>query len=292
VTAVLPAVAPTPAAEEEPFFRVVDVRLRFGTLQVLDGVDLEVRRGEIVGLIGPNGAGKTTLFDAISGFREQARGQVWLNGVDLLTRKAWERPCLGVGRTFQQVTLYPNLNVYDCIRTSLHRRMPAQPIRSLLRACLRTPRSVDEEERIRAKTDEVVARLGLGDYANKLASDLSYGTLRMAEIACILALEPELVLLDEPSSGIAQRETEALAPVLRDVRDELGATFILIEHDMPLIMGISDRIYALANGGILAEGTPDEIQSNPLVIESYLGGPIGAPATKRRRPVQVRRAER
>jgi len=259
---------------DEPFFEVRDLHLAFGALKVLDGIDLQVRRGEIVGLIGPNGAGKTTLFDAISGFREQARGRILLNGVDLLERKAWERPWLGLGRTFQQVTLYPNLTVYDCIRVSLHRRMPDQPVRSLLRACLRTATSLDEEERIRAKTDEVVERLGLGDYANKFASDLSYGTLRMAELACVLALEPEIVLLDEPSSGIAQKETEALGPVLRDVRDELGATLILIEHDMPLIMGISDRIYALANGGILAEGTPEEVQSNPEVIESYLGGTI------------------
>ena len=276
------------APEEEPFFQVHDLRLAFGALQVLAGVDLSVHRGEIVGLIGPNGAGKTTLFDAISGFREQARGRVLLNGVDLLERKAWERPWLGLGRTFQQVTLYPNLTVYDCIRLSLHRRMPDQPVRSLLRACLRTAGSLDEEERIRAKTDEVIARLGLGDYQHKLAADLSYGTLRMAEIACVLALEPEIVLLDEPSSGIAQRETEALAPVLRDVRDELGATFILIEHDMPLIMSISDRIYALANGTILAEGTPAEIQRDEAVIESYLGGSIdlGAEQPARdRRPV-------
>jgi ABC-type branched-subunit amino acid transport system ATPase component len=263
-----------PAVAEEPFFEVRDMRLAFGTLQVLDGIDIQVGRGEIVGLIGPNGAGKTTLFDAISGFREQATGKVLLNGVDLLERKAWERPWLGLGRTFQQVTLYPNLTVYDCIRVSLHRRMPNQPVRSLLRACLRTASSVDEEERIRAKTDEVVARLGLADYANKLASDLSYGTLRMAELACVLAIEPEIVLLDEPSSGIAQKETEALGPVLEDVRDELGATLILIEHDMPLIMGISDRIYALANGHILAEGTPEQVQASPEVVESYLGGTI------------------
>ena len=259
---------------DEPFFQVIDLRLSFGSLRVLDGVDLEVNRGEIVGLIGPNGAGKTTLFDAVSGFREQARGRVLLNGVDLLDRKPWERAWLGLGRTFQQVSLYPNLTVYDCIRLSLHRRMPNQPVRSLFRACLRTASSVEEEEQIRAKTDEVVARLALGDYQHKLASDLSYGTLRMAELACVLALEPEIVLLDEPSSGIAQRETEALAPVLRDVRDELGATFILIEHDMPLIMSISDRIYALADGHILAEGTPEEIQTDEAVIEAYLGGTI------------------
>ncbi len=277
----------------EPFFEIRDLHLSFGALNVLAGVNLRVNRGEIVGLIGPNGAGKTTLFDAVSGFREQARGKVLLNGVDLLERKPWERAWLGLGRTFQQVTLYPNLTVYDCIRMSLHRRMPNQPVRAMLRACLRTSTSLDEEERIRAKTDEVVARLGLGDYANKLASDLSYGTLRLAEIACVLALEPELVLLDEPSSGIAQRETEALAPVLQDVRDELHATFILIEHDMPLIMGISDRIYALANGGILAEGTPEEIQSDPAVIESYLGGSIdiGDQATPRRTAADRDRVE-
>jgi ABC-type branched-subunit amino acid transport system ATPase component len=263
-----------PVVEDEPLFQIRDLRLAFGALQVLDGIDMHVTRGEIVGLIGPNGAGKTTLFDAVSGFREQAQGKVLLNGVDLLERKAWERPWLGLGRTFQQVTLYPNLTVYDCIRVSLHRRMPNQPVRSLLRACLRTAASLDEEERIRAKTDEVVDRLGLRDYAGKLASDLSYGTLRMAELACVLALEPEIVLLDEPSSGIAQKETEALGPVLRDVRDELGATLILIEHDMPLIMGISDRIYALANGHILAEGSPDEVQANPEVVESYLGGTV------------------
>jgi branched-chain amino acid transport system ATP-binding protein len=276
----------------EPFFRVQDVSLSFGALKVLQGVSLEVEQGEIVGLIGPNGAGKTTLFDVISGFREEAAGKVWLNGEDLLERKAWERPWLGLARTFQQVRLYPNLSVYDCIRLSLHRRQPDTPVRSLLKACFGSASSAAEEERIRAKADEVIARLGLGDYAGKLASDLSYGTLRMAEIACILALEPELVLLDEPSSGIAQRETEALGPLLQDLRTELGATFVLIEHDMPLIMGISDRIYALANGTILAEGPPEEIQANPAVIESYLGGSFDVatpdqPARRRRRPLEA-----
>jgi ABC-type branched-subunit amino acid transport system ATPase component len=258
--------------DDGTFFAVRDVRLSFGALNVLDGVDLDVRRGEIVGLIGPNGAGKTTLFDVISGFREQARGEVWLDGVNLLTRKAWERPWLGLGRTFQQVTLYPNLTIRDCIRLALHRRAPDRPVRAMFAAVLRSWGSQTIEREIDAKADEVIERLALGDYANKLASDLSYGTLRMAELACVLALEPELVLLDEPSSGIAQRETEALGPLLLELREELGATFLLIEHDMPLIMGISDRIYALANGGILASGPPSEIQRDEAVIESYLGG--------------------
>lgn len=256
----------------ETLLSVQNVSLRFGALQVLDDVSLEVHRGEVVGLIGPNGAGKTTLFDVVSGFRPTAQGRVLMDGVDLLPRKAWERPWLGVGRTFQQVRLYPNLTVRECVQVSLHRRSSDQPIRNLLHACLRTTRSVAEERAIAAKTDEVIERIGLQDYAPKLASELSYGTLRLTELACVLAQEPDLVLLDEPSSGIAQRETEALAPLLLELREELGATFLLIEHDMPLIMGISDRIYALAAGTMIGQGTPDEVRADSAVVESYLGG--------------------
>ena len=263
---------PVPAADEAALLAVKNVSLRFGALQVLDDVALQVGRGEIVGLIGPNGAGKTTLFDVISGYRPTAQGRVLMNGVNLLERKAWERPWLGVGRTFQQVRLYPNLTVRECVQLSLHRRTPDRPVRNLLAACFKTAGSLREERKIAEKTDEVIERIGLQDYAPKLASELSYGTLRLTELACVLAQEPELVLLDEPSSGIAQRETEALGPLLLELREELGATFLLIEHDMPLIMSISNRIYALAAGAMIADGTPDEIQANPLVVESYLGG--------------------
>ena len=261
-----------PGVVTEPFFRVDEVRLSFGGLHVLQGVNFEVRRGEIVGLIGPNGAGKTTLFDVISGFRPQAQGRVLFKGVNLLERKPYERAWLGLGRTFQTARLYQNVTVYDCVRTAFHRRLQPSPVRSAIRGMLGSPRSKAEEQEIVERTDAVIDRLGLGDYAKKNASELSYGTLRLTELATILALEPELILLDEPSSGIAQKETEALGPLLLEMREELDATFLLIEHDMPLIMGISDRIVALASGSVLAEGTPEEVQSNPEVVESYLGG--------------------
>lgn len=257
---------------ESTFFSVRDIHLSFGGLKVLDGVNLEVGRGEIVGLIGPNGAGKTTLFDVVSGFHQAARGKVWLNGGDLLRRKPWERSWLGLGRTFQQVRLFPNMTVEDCIRTALHRQARGGTVRAILGAALATQRSRGEEQDIDERTAAVVDRLGLGDYVRKLVCELSYGTLRLTELATILALEPELVLLDEPSSGIAQREAEALGGLLVALRDELGATFLLIEHDMPLVMGISDRVYALAAGAVIAHGTPAEVQSNPGVVESYLGG--------------------
>jgi len=259
---------------EDAFFRVQDVRLAFGGLQVLQGVDLEITRGQIVGLIGPNGAGKTTLFDVISGFRPTARGRVWFKGVDLLERKPYERAWLGLGRTFQTARLYQNVTVYDCIRTAFHTRLQRNPLGTTLRGLFGTAGSNAREREISERTDAVIDRLGLGDYAKKNASDLSYGTLRLTELATILAMEPELILLDEPSSGIAQKETEALGPLLIELRAELDATILLIEHDMPLIMGISDTIFALASGAVLAHGTPAEIQNNEDVIESYLGGSL------------------
>jgi len=254
-----------------PWFHIEEISLRFGGLQVLDAVSLHVDRGEIVGLIGPNGAGKTTLFDVVSGFHTPASGHVWLDGNDLVDERPYRRAWVGLGRTFQTARLFQNESVVDIVKTACHQTMEGGAVRSLLAAVFATRGSRARERAVDEKATRLIDQLGLGDYAHKMASELSYGTLRLTELATILAMEPELVLLDEPSSGIAQRETEALGPLLLQLRRELGATFLLIEHDMPLIMSISDRIVALAAGSVLAEGRPEEIQSNDEVIEAYLG---------------------
>ena len=257
--------------ERDAYFAVEGITLRFGGLQVLDDVTFGVSKGEIVGIIGPNGAGKTTLFDVISGFHTPLGGRIWFKGVDLVDEKPFRRAWHGLGRTFQTARLFQNETVLAVVKTACHRRMEGGPVRSLLSGMLATRRSVAAEAEVDERARAVVKRLGLDDYANKMCAELSYGTLRLTELATVLAMEPELVLLDEPSSGIAQRETEALGPLLLELRDELGATFLVIEHDMPLVMGISDRIVALAAGQVLAEGTPEEIQNHAGVVESYLG---------------------
>jgi ABC-type branched-subunit amino acid transport system ATPase component len=254
-----------------PYFEIQDISLRFGGLQVLDDVSFHVDKGEIVGLIGPNGAGKTTLFDVISGFHRPARGHIRFRDVDLVDEKPFRRAWLGLGRTFQTARLFQNETVLDVVKTACHRRMAGGAVKGLLAGVVASRASVASEAEVDHRARAIVERLGLADYAIKQCSELSYGTLRLTEIATVLAMEPELVLLDEPSSGIAQRETEALGPLLLELREELGATFLVIEHDMPLVMGISDRIVALAAGHVLAEGTPEEIQSNDAVVEAYLG---------------------
>jgi ABC-type branched-subunit amino acid transport system ATPase component len=258
----------------DPYFEISGIPLRFGGLQVLDDVGLSVGRGEIVGIIGPNGAGKTTLFDVVSGFHKPAAGHIWFKDVDLVNERPYRRAWLGLGRTFQTARLFQNETVLDTVKTACHRRMTGGAVAGVIKGALATPASLAAEQDVDERARAMINRLGLDDYANKLCSELSYGTLRLTELATMLAMEPELVLLDEPSSGIAQRETEALGPLLLELRAELGATFLLIEHDMPLIMGISDRIVALAAGQVLAEGTPAEVQANDAVIESYLGGRV------------------
>ena len=244
-----------------------DVSVRFGGLMALDGASLKVHEGEIVGLIGPNGAGKTTLMECISGFRRVTAGAITHRGDDLLKLPAGARAARGIGRTLQNVRLFPNLSVFDNLRVALHRHQTV----GMAAAALRLPKLRAEEQETIDEANRVLGLIGMESWAEKFASELSYGTLRLLELGCMLALKPSMLLLDEPASGISQKETEALGPLLRNIKESTGATILMIEHDMPLVMGLSDYVYCLDAGTNLSEGTPDEVQADPAVLEAYLG---------------------
>jgi ABC-type branched-subunit amino acid transport system ATPase component len=248
------------------------VQLAFGGVKALNGVTFDVPEGEIVGLIGPNGAGKTTLFDCISGFRRPDHGKIDYfdpsgQKVELVGLPPHERVTHGIGRLFQQARMFPSVSVRDVLRTVQHRRMKV----GLFRSVLGIGGARTEEDEAAKRADEALELVGLTPHADKPAMELSTGMLRLCELAAIVAVQPRLLLLDEPSSGIAQKETEALLPLLKRLRDHLNATVLVIEHDMPLVMGLADRIVAMAEGRVLTEGTPAKVQSHPDVLASYLG---------------------
>ncbi len=249
-----------------------DVRLSFGGVHALDGVTYDVPAGQIVGIIGPNGAGKTTLFDTISGFRKPDGGSIILstpNGpVDLVNEQPWNRTALGVGRTFQNARLFRSLSLRDILRTVQHDSMKQS---GFLRSVIGTRGARADEAMVAKNADEALELVGLGRHADKPAQELSTGMLRLCELAAVISVKPKLLLLDEPSSGIAQAETEALAPLLRRVADHLGATMLLIEHDMPMIMKLSDTIVAMAAGKVVTYGAPKDVRNHPEVLTSYLG---------------------
>ena len=245
------------------------VSVRFGGLQALDDVSIDVREGEIVGLIGPNGAGKSTLMECISGFQPVAAGTITYRGQDLLALPPEGRAGVGIGRTLQNVRLFPYLTVLDNIKVAHHRHL----FHGLIDDLLRLPFARTEEREVADEAQRLLELVGMQAFAEKFASELSYGTLRLLELACMLALRPTLLLLDEPASGISQKETEALGPLLRRIKEQTAATVLLIEHDMPLIFGLCDRIYVLDAGRNLAHGSPEEIRSDEAVIEAYLGTP-------------------
>jgi ABC-type branched-subunit amino acid transport system ATPase component len=255
-----------PLAEGQLALEALDIRVRFGGVVAVDGVSIAVEPNEIVGLIGTNGAGKSTLMNAIGGFVPSS-GKVVVAGHDVTDGSPSARARRGLGRTFQSATLFPELTVREAVTVALEARGRT----GLLSAALYLPRSVRGERAKRAEAGELVDFLGLGRYADSFISELSTGTRRIVELAGLLALDARVLCLDEPTAGVAQRETEAFGPLLLEIRRELGACMLVIEHDMPLIMGISDRVHCLELGRVIASGPPGEVRRDPAVIASYLG---------------------
>jgi len=243
--------------------------VRFGGIRAVDDVSFSVSPGEIVGIIGPNGAGKTTLYDLISGFTAKGGGAVLLDGHDISGLTPDRRARRGLGRSFQDARLFPALTVEEAIKVSLERWLA---VTDPINAMLRLPAQQDTEAMAQWYVDLLIDLLGIESFRTKFIHELSTGSRRVVDLACVLALRPSVVLLDEPSSGIAQRETEALGPLLLRIRDHLGASMVIIEHDMPLITSVSDRLVALDQGRVVTIGAPDEVLHHPDVIASYLGG--------------------
>jgi branched-chain amino acid transport system ATP-binding protein len=244
-----------------------DVSVAFGGLQVLSHVSIDVAPGEIVGVIGPNGAGKTTLFDCVSGF-VPCSGRMSVAGIDVTGLAPHRRARAGLGRSFQDARLYHSLTVLDTLRVAAELHVPHATVAGAMAGTPAARRSEDEAtERAQAQVES----LGLGPYRDKLVRELSTGTRRIVDLGCLLVQRPAVVLLDEPSSGIAQREVEALRPLLLRVRDETGCAVVLIEHDMPLLLSLAERVYALETGVVIAEGDPQSVVHDPEVIRSYLG---------------------
>jgi len=262
----LTATAREPVNDDQPMLASGNILVRFGGVTAVDGVSIQVRSGEVVGLIGTNGAGKSTLMNAIGGYLP-AQGSVMLLGRDVSGLPAHKRAAAGLGRTFQAATLFPDLTVTETVQIALEARGRT----GLLSTALYLPKSVRGERSKRSAAADLIDFLGLGRYADSLISDLSTGTRRIVELAGLLALDARVLCLDEPTAGVAQRETEAFGPLITQIQRELGAAMLVIEHDMPLIMSISDRVYCLETGRVIAEGIPTAVRANPKVIASYLG---------------------
>jgi branched-chain amino acid transport system ATP-binding protein len=270
-------------------FAALEITRRFGGVTALDRVSLQVGQNEILGIIGANGAGKTTLFDICSGFLAPTSGAVVLNGQDVTALAAYERADQGMGRVFQDARLFPSMTVVETVSVALERHIE---VRDPFLSMLRTGPVIDSEADVRIRVDALIERMGLQRYRDAFVSELSTGTRRVVELACVLAHDPQVLLLDEPTSGIAQRESEALGQLILDLRDQTGATFVVIEHDVPLVSLISDRLMCLHLGEVIAEGRPEQVVADPMVIASYLGteqaaiarSGTSAPPARRRRP--------
>ncbi len=247
---------------------VEGVSIAFGGVAALQAVDFGASDGEIVGVIGANGAGKTSFFDVVSGFLMPDTGRIILDGIDVTGLQAARRAEKGLGRIFQDARLFPSLTVGEALRVTLDRHLG---VREAAACIFGVGAALDSEEAAAARVAELIDTMGLGAYRDAFVSELSTGTRRIVELAGALALDPSVLLLDEPSSGVAQRETEALGRMLVDLRDRTGCTLVVIEHDMPMITSIADRVVCFHLGQVIAEGSPDAVLADPAVVAAYLG---------------------
>lgn len=247
---------------------VKNLTKNFGGLTAVGDVTMELNEGELVGLIGSNGAGKTTLFNLLTGVYEPSEGTVTLDGTVLNGKAPYTIASLGLSRTFQNIRLFKDMTVLDNVLIGLgNNRKP-----HILASFLRLPKFYQNEEELRQKALDLLAIFDLDGDAETLAKNLPYGQQRRLEIVRALATEPKILFLDEPAAGMNPQETAELTGLIRKIKEEFGITIILIEHDMSLVMEVTERIYVLEYGRLIAHGTPDEIKNNKRVIEAYLGG--------------------
>ncbi len=240
----------------------------FGGVRAINGIGFTLEENSILGFIGPNGAGKTTLYDLISGYLDAESGQVLLFGDDLTELGPDARARLGLQRSFQDARLFPSLTVAENISVALERHIE---VRNPVLSALHLPNARKSEARVKRRVDRLIDLNGIGDFRDKFVRELSTGSRRIVDLACILAADPKVILLDEPSSGVAQKETEELGPLLQRIRYETGCAMLIIEHDMPLITSVADELVALELGTVLLRGRPDAVVSDPRVVTSYLG---------------------